>query len=339
MTQPAFAILGGGPTALACALWCARQGNGKVKVLLSRKPAEEGAPGWIEAVPIHAMSGLVELGVHPHAIGVFGVMAQRMVAWSSAAPSVESTPAAAHIERPCLEVALLALAMRQHRIELCLTDFASARAEALLHARSGVAVIDATGRGAALAATRSRPPRPWVARLFHVPLGCAAPVVPFMIAALPQGYVYRSVGHRSCTVGVVGHGSLLAGRSVDVCERLRHGEAAWLVEDIAALPWTPAGARSASIQWAQSHQAALVGDAALARDALSSQGLASGLRDARYAAAVRTADDREAMRQRSRLSRRAHCDSLAAMIATCRWRSEPGWRDYAAFVTGAAQSA
>jgi hypothetical protein len=337
MTQSAFVILGCGPVALACALWCARVG--RVKLLALREPGRDLALRRIEVVPIKTVAGLVELGVHPHSIGVFNVQERRLVAWKNAEPTAERTAAAAHVERPSLESALLALAVRQQRIDMQLTDSGRAQREALAHLRLGACVIDATGRRASLAARTFRPDRPWVARIFHISCVSAPSAVPFMAAALPVGYVYRAAGHRFCTVGVVGFGSLLAGSGLDVRERLKKSEAAWLVEDIAALEWTPAGAKPASIQWADVEKAAFIGDAGLARDALSSQGLACGLKDARYAAAIRTLGDRETLRQRSRLARVAHATSLATMIAACRWRNETIWREYADFLKAAAQTA
>ena len=335
MAKPIFVIFGGGPTALACALWCAREGP--VKIFLPCKPNVELVPQRIEIVPINVVGGLVELGIHPHTIGVFNVIEQRLIAWNAAEPTSEVTKAAAHLERPSLENELLKLATRQTRVELCVSDSASARAAALEYAQRGACVIDATGRRASLASRRFRPRRPWVARMFHVSSESTMPLAPFMAAALPFGYVFRATGHRFCTIGIVGYGSSIAGSSVDICERLKKSEAAWIIEDIAARPWTMAGAKPASIQWADGDDVTSIGDAALARDALSSQGLASGLMDARYAAAIRTFEDRRAIADRSDLARIAHGESLARMIATCRWRGEPVWREYMDFLAGPAR--
>ena len=309
-----------------------------MKVLLSRKTNIDLSPRRIEVLPIKVIASLVELGVHPHAIGVHNIVERRLVAWNTAEPTCENTPPAAHIERPSLENELLKLASRQDRIELCVTDARSAKVEAIAHAQSGMCVIDATGRRASLASRKSCPKRQWVARIFHVARESTQLVDPFMVTALPFGYVYRAAGQHFCTVGVVGYGRLLAGSSVHVSERLRKSGANWMLEDIAALQWTLAGCKPASLQWASGEAVTLIGDAALARDALSSQGLASGLADTRYAAAMRTPEDRRAIAERSQLARIAHAKSLISIVSTCRWRDEPVWREYLDFLVGPAQT-
>jgi hypothetical protein len=157
-----------------------------------------------------------------------------------------------------------------------------------------------------------------------------------MAAALPHGYVYRAAGREGCTVGVVGRGATLAGSPAEVRERLRADGAGWVIDDISARQWIPAGAGAATIQWAESDTATFIGDAALSRDALSSQGLASGLTDARYAAAIRSRTDRVLLAQRTRLARIAHAGELVGMIAKCRWRDHPAWREYKRFLVESA---
>lgn len=329
-SAPGFVIVGGGPVALACALWCAREGS--VKVLMLRDPRADQALGRVEVVPIHVIAALVELGIHPHALGVTAPIQGRLAAWSTSDPQLEPSPPAAHVERPALELALLSQCLRLREIELCVTDTVSARGEALSRSRLGSVVIDASGRDAAMATWRMRPPRPWVARFFHVSTGPARSVAPFMIAALPQGYAYRAAGQTACTVGIVGRGAWLRGTAAEIRERLGRNDARWLVQDLVALPWTALGAKAASTQWAASDAAASIGDAGFARDALSSQGLASGLKEARYASLVRTSAHRADLARRSVLARVAHSGTLAHMISACRWHAEPLWRDYRHFL-------
>ena len=338
MSRPGFVILGSGPVALACALWCERRGP--VRVLCTPTSGEDDALPRIEVVPMATVAGLVELGVHPHAIGVFEFNERRLLAWDRAEPITRKTPAAAHIERPALDRILLALASTRQHIELCRRDVHSAYAEAVVLARAGTCVIDATGRRAALATRTHHQCKPWVARTFHVPyrntMSSANSVVPFMVAALEHGYVYRAVGHRCCTVGIVGRGEAISGSPSMVRERLCASDASWIVEDISALHWTSTGAKPAGIQWAEGDAAAFIGDAALARDALSSQGLANGLVDARYAAEIRSPADYGMLAQRSRMARVAHARELVDMIAACRWRTHSIWCDYADFLRNSA---
>jgi 2-polyprenyl-6-methoxyphenol hydroxylase-like FAD-dependent oxidoreductase len=330
MTDPvdsAFAILGAGPVALACALRCARLGP--VMLLASGLAMPPARPPWIEVVPRAAIAGLLELGVPPHAVGVLAWSRRRAVAWDRPEPTLQESPEAAHLERPALERALLTLVHRDTRIEIRTGSAAALRAEALRSATLGQRVIDATGRSAALATRVLRPPKPWVARVFHVP-GQADRVAPgFMLAALPQGYVYRAAGRQFTTIGVVGRGSLIAGPAAAVRDRLLSSDANWLVRDVTRRDWLPVAAKSASMQLASGDGVAFVGDAGLARDALSSQGLASGLRDACYAAAVRTAPDVEAIAERSRLQQLDHARAVTDMIRECRFRDAPLWAEYA----------
>ena len=333
-------ILGGGPAALACALWRSRIGS--VTVLYSLERVSETSLPRIEVVPVSAVAGLVELGVHPHSIGVFGFEERRMLAWESAAPVAVMTAAAAYVERPALDGVLMALARRAPSIELRCVDPASAYAEAAAMALQGACVVDATGRRAAMAARTMRPRRPWVARMFHV--ACTAGKssltrrTPFMVAALPQGYVYRASGHRCSTVGIVGRGQMLAGRAEDAKERIRASGAGWLIDDVADTCWTSIGARPASMQWAEGSSASFIGDAALSRDTLSSQGLASGLADARYAALISSGDDRENLATRRRLARESHASELVDLIKSCQWRGSEVWREYTQFLAGPARS-
>lgn len=328
MSGAEFVILGGGPTALACALHAACERE--VKVLHTGR-SHSVKRGWVEAVPLPVMANLIEFGIHPHDVGVFEVMDRRWLAWEGDVVRQENMPGAAHVERPALERALLERCARHPRIELCSRDAAKAREEALWLRQRGATLVDASGRGAALATRWTRHAQPWVARLFDVPLSESRVAAPFMLAAMPQGYVYRVQGRRHCTVGAVGRGSWLSGGAASVRDRLARSGAAWLVEDIPG-PWTALGAKAASLQWATSDVAALIGDAGLARDPLSSQGLAGGFKDARYAAVTRTEEEREALAERTRRARVAHAEALARMIGTCRWQRRPVWSEYGRFL-------
>ena len=80
-----------------------------------------------------------------------------------------------------------------------------------------------------------------------------------------------------------------------------------------------------------------LGDAALARDALASQGLSLGLSDARLAARPDwTAADATA---RTADAARRHVRSLAGILATCRHRREPVWRTYAEWLSSLPEAA
>ena len=73
-----------------------------------------------------------------------------------------------------------------------------------------------------------------------------------------------------------------------------------------------------------------LGDAALARDALASQGLATGLSDARLAARPEWTTDDAAERSADGLRR--HLRSLSGVLETCAHRHEPAWQAYTTWV-------
>ena len=93
----------------------------------------------------------------------------------------------------------------------------------------------------------------------------------------------------------------------------------------AAVQWTDAEARETCIR---------VGDASLSRDILASQGLATGVSDALYAAAVHTENDAALLRIRQQHQRTAHLAVLAHDLANCRYGDAESWSMYRAFLDG-----
>ncbi len=331
-----FVVIGAGPAALACALWRAR--HGRVFVVRPEKASSQTDAAWIEAVPTRTIAELVALGIHPHDLGVREFVHTRAIAWRSPEPEIMDTYPAAHLERPALEHALLALAERHRRIDFVPHDALASWSQAgPTRAGSGTYIIDASGRRALTATRVHRPRRPWIARTFAVECDPRRGVAPLMVAALPNGYLYRAAGARSTTVGVVGRGSMLAGSGRDVCLRLLDSTARWAVVDLAARAWRSIGSRPASLQWAEFDNTVAIGDAAFARDALSSQGLACSLADARYAAHVANDHDRQALAERSRLACESHAAALLRM-AREQWCNTGLWRYYQAEL-GALQAA
>src|SRR4051812_33851858 len=189
--ESSFTILGAGPVALACALRCARIGPVS---LFAEALAAPTRASWVEIVPRQTIANLFDLGVPPHAIGVSEWVQQKAVAWAHAEPAVQTSPDAAHLERPALERALLNLVSRDKKVQVHVGNPSALRTEALRRATLGQVVIDATGRRAALAKRVQRPAKPWVARVFHLPAPAGRVAPGFMLAALEQGYVYRADG-------------------------------------------------------------------------------------------------------------------------------------------------
>jgi 2-polyprenyl-6-methoxyphenol hydroxylase-like FAD-dependent oxidoreductase len=87
-----------------------------------------------------------------------------------------------------------------------------------------------------------------------------------------------------------------------------------------------------SVQWAERSAAIAVGDAALARDVLSSQGLATGLSSACYAAAAESENDCALVLQHQLAERARHLQSLSQLVAACRYGNSVEWQRYTDFI-------
>ena len=94
-----------------------------------------------------------------------------------------------------------------------------------------------------------------------------------------------------------------------------------------------------SVQWATGSRCPAIGDALLARDILSSQGLAAGLSSALYALACRSARDRAEVALRARAERFQHLKALKGLIDSCRYRDSAPWAHYRQFVAEESSSA
>src|SRR5205823_3752494 len=99
------AILGAGPAGLAAAL--ALSSRGGARIITPSLPAATDVPR-VDMVPAAFLAFLLELGIHPGQIGVHDLHDVRRIAWSDAVPETVRASAVAHVERPALELALLA---------------------------------------------------------------------------------------------------------------------------------------------------------------------------------------------------------------------------------------
>ena len=331
-----LAIVGGGPAGLLCALSAARHMSVAL-VLDERAGTPESRPHSIEAVPAPLFALLIEFGVSPRGVGVEQLHRERVGAWLSATPTVLVTPTTAHLVRPRLEVALLqralstqrisAIVAKRHRIE---------SADGYWYGSGWCArrLIDATGRRALTAQQRIRPTRPWVAHLWTMRCPRAQHAGALRTAALRDGYAYRLGTERELTVGLVGPDYHHVRSAADLADILQAGGASWLIEGLEFDERERATTRVASVQWVDEGKDTppnllRVGDAALARDALSSQGLATSLSDALCAvAALRTANGADLLCIRHRQQRRAHLTALSGYASSHRWHSSPAWLEY-----------
>jgi hypothetical protein len=312
-------IIGAGPAGLAAALGLV--GRSAVRIVTPTLPATTDAPR-VDMVPATFLAFLLELGVHPAQLGVRELHDARILAWSRAEPEVVHGNAFAHIERPALELALLAAVERHPRIRILAGSVSHARIQ-------DEPVIDATGRRALSAMRTIGLPQPWLARVFSQRGSFDQADQAFRMAALPAGYIYRMASPRLMTIGVVLSKNTVAMSARDIEQYVRSAGAGWVLPEIGSLASMPTGRGGvASVQWSiGSTGAHPVGDAALARDSLSAQGLCAGLSSA--VSAVRTAEHSWCL-QRERLQR--HLEFLAATIAHSRFRSEAAWSNYLDFV-------
>ena len=214
-------------------------------------------------------------------------------------PSTTRGRAVAHLDQVQLTAELLDVARRHPMLSIKSESQTPVRRNGLWHGTSWRArtLLDATGRAMAMSSCRVHPPRPWVARPFwriasSTQAGHLCADRSFRIAALPFGYAYRLGSNTADMVWVVGRGEPLSHSPASLERHLRSLGAGWLLEGFAPLTSAHTGrSHPASVQWSQDSQCSTIGDAALCRDILSSQGLAAGISDALYAAAARSDDD------------------------------------------------
>jgi flavin-dependent dehydrogenase len=319
------AVLGAGPVGLIAALQFARSGR-SVVIASNRLAAPDGAQR-VDAVPASFLALLVEFGINPIGIGADRLHRTRMSAWASAEPEISEGALTAHLERPALDVALLTSA-RQAGCAIR-SRFRVDAGAASGRGWTAKTFVDATGRAAVSAVRHIRAPKPWVARTFWS--RASGGEGGFAIAQLPEGYAYRLAASSTSSFGVVGRREAVAGSFSDIAQHLRR-HAPWLLEDLPPFAeLRSGGACAASVQWSEG-VGLRIGDAALARDALSSQGIATGASEALQACAIGGEHDRALIAARQREQRQAHLRSLLGVLETGRFSNAPAWRDYIDFV-------
>lgn len=307
-------VLGGGTVAAASALFAARYGPVRLCAGRIRPPAHA-----VESVPAATLTLLLELGVTPDELDVPHLTRSRSLAWDDPAPQRRDGPATAHLDRAALHAALWRRVRAEPRIGV------AGRADT---AQAGPGWVDATGRRAVTARDRIRPPRTWTAATVTVrsdgtdgELRCAA---------APDGYAYRLASAGWTTVGWSGPdapprtGASLRGR-------VGRPETAWLLDGVEIPPDAATDRRPCGVSVPVHAGAAVpVGDAALTRDALASQGVSIGLSDACLAATPGTTA--AAMTARRDEARQRHLRHLAGMVAACRFADAPVWAELLAWL-------
>lgn len=194
-------------------------------------------------------------------------------------------------------------------------------------------MLDATGRASVLAAQRVQVPSPWYAwtRLWPAAAGRLFDEA-FSIAATPDGYCYRLGTRGRLTIGIVTFARGPSGQQAELFGSYRR-EFPWLFDGVPNCESaSPDRVYPAAVQWATHTGALAVGDACLARDPLSSQGLAGSMSQAHYAVAVESSADAALYEARAREQRCNHLRSLSRMLSESRHAGVAPWLRYCAFV-------
>jgi hypothetical protein len=312
-------VVGAGPVGLFAALAMARRGP----VMLVAKRFATVATTRIDSVPLGLLALLIEFGIPPGLIRASAAHDATLVAWDSDEPKAFPTPAKAHIDRNLLERELW------RRVEFAANVTVTESPEYLLNADRQM--IDATGRNAWSANEIISPPMPWVARTVTLPGRFGKAQQALRIAALPEGYIYRSAVSDLMTLGFVGPRRWHREIESDPNSALEALGLRWMQAGLApAAQWQAGRGGVASLQWARgTSKIARIGDANLACDALASQGIALGMSDALALARDGWVD--------ARLS--VHLSHLRETIARCRFAHLPAWREYAHFLVSSSKEA
>jgi hypothetical protein len=276
----------------------------------------------VESVPAAVLTLLLELGITPAELDVDRLDRGRLVAWEQTEPEVRSSPACAQLDRAALLTALW------RRIRCCPQIRVVGRLRARLSDAVTGRLVDATGRRAVTAHDHLRPRQPWVAASCTVPRRTFDPTM--RLAAGAGGYAYRLGSASWLTVGWAG--TSVPPRDADALRRrIFDAGAGWLVEQV-PLEGMPTTCRVASMSIPVRGPGPIValGDAALARDALASQGGSIGLSDARLAAEPATSS--EDITQRAAEGRARHLQFLTGVLDSCRHRDTPAWSEYRQWV-------
>lgn len=321
MRDVEVAVVGMGPAGFFAAVQLARHAS---VALIGRPPEAHPAAPRLELVPeaslrwVRSLLGTVE-GIEPFE-------ESRRVAWQHADAETQSMRSVL-VDRSVFDRSLLALLCGQREISWELR-----RVGALgpgphvfgpVRARR---VLDATGRASLTATRRLRLRRPFFGRSFAAPRP-AAVRRGFALAALPEGYVVRIVSERH-TVLTLFSSSSQARLLNRLPERAQRAGAGFILEGLPRLDQFVAGPTLPASVQASAGDSLRIGDAAFARDTLSSQGLASALADAAYGAAVRTDFDARQLAARQAAGLAQHLDTIAELVGACRYLQQGCWRDY-----------
>lgn len=324
-------VLGAGPAGTIAALELSKTFN---TTLVVQTPPFQQQCHRVDSVPAALLALLIDFGIHPREFGVDVLYSSQLRAWVDHAIQENPIPASAHVERPLLEQALLRRVRASSNITILPFDRDLLNHYRLEEQHQRIFLLDATGRRSISAERIVRPANPWVARSFVV-CGRTRSADPAMrIASLPSGYLYRLGSSQHFALTVVGRGDLVSGTPRKIERYIIGNGAGWILEGLPALSEMSTGkASTAAIQWSIGGSGYRIGDAAIARDTLSGQGVALGITDALCAASsLREHGNCDLLLQRQEEQRRAHLSSLGTALRSSRFSSELAWRCYCEFL-------
>jgi flavin-dependent dehydrogenase len=321
---------------MLCALDAARRGH-QVHLFIDDRRSAGDRIETVESAPAAVVPLVVEFGVLPSQFGVREVHSTRLSAWDGGQPTVSPCPATVHLVRPSLERALFEQADRNLKIRVesssgCFPTWNGSRWEVGNH--EAVFLIDATGRRAITAKARIAPRVRWFASLWEFPRSARHSAdKDLAITSLPGGYIYRIASDRVVTLGAVGPKLGKVRIYDDLCALLEELHALWIVSGLRAPSSPTSRPVNSNVQWPADSDCTtgnpiLIGDAALAREPLASQGLAATLSDALYAVAAIDSNRLPLLPLRQSEQRASHIKSLRATLAMGRDRTSSEWSEY-----------
>jgi hypothetical protein len=151
------------------------------------------------------------------------------------------------------------------------------------------------------------------------------------MAALPTGYAYRLGIAGALMIGLVQGREQWRESQGSIESGLKSAGVSWLVAGLRCDEGQRSIGGVASVQWTEGDgQAIRIGDGALARDSLASQGIANGISAA--LGMFESADPHRAYRARIDTERATHLATLERLFTTCRYGTHPFWHDYRLFL-------
>jgi flavin-dependent dehydrogenase len=332
-----IAVIGSGPAAMLSALAAAR-GNRCVRLYVEEPGSKPGAAiESVQAAPASIISLLVEFGVAPAQLGVSGTNSVRQIRWETEQPMAIECESGVHLERPALERALLAQVLRCNRVAIEATSYHGPSWDGMqwnVGSHEADYLIDATGRRAITARCRVAPEIRWFASLWQFlrPRSDEA-ISPLAIASLPGGYAYRISSRRVVTLATVGPALGKIRRYDDLREILDQSRAAWIARGLSKPSCNLGSPTNSSVQWSadtdgSERHLVRIGDASLAREPLSSQGIAAALSDALYAVEAIDNGQLHLLEMRQREQRKHHVESLRRILARSVHCESAEWSEY-----------